>query len=58
MQRLKCKQCESTLLFHDIKDGVVEIMCKHSKCKALNRVECKGGICKITEKKYLKEVAQ
>ncbi len=49
LQRLRCKKCGATLLFHEIEDGVVEIMCRQTKCKAVTRVKCENGACYVEE---------
>ena len=43
MQRIRCAKCGATLFFQDIQNGVVEIMCRITKCKTITRIECKNG---------------
>lgn len=56
LQRLRCKICGATLLFHEIEEGVVEIMCRQTKCKTVNRVKCENGVCFVEEKIRSKSV--
>lgn len=46
LQRLRCNECGATILFHDIINGVVEVMCRHTKCKSITRIKCSGGVCR------------
>lgn len=45
LNRLRCKNCNTTLLFHKIDEGTFEIMCRNKRCKLINRVECESGVC-------------
>lgn len=48
MDRIRCAQCGSTLLFQEINDGVIEVKCKN--CKKIMRAECNDGICNVEER--------
>ena len=50
MQKLRCKKCGSTLLFHDMQEGTIEIMCRQTRCKTINKITCDNGLCIMEEK--------
>ena len=47
LERLRCKKCGKTLLFHEVKEGVVEIKCWRQGCKVLNTLICDDGVCTL-----------
>lgn len=49
LQRLRCHKCGATLLFHEIEDGVVEIKCRQTKCRAITRFKFENGVCQVVE---------
>lgn len=47
LERLRCKSCGKTLMFHEIEDGLVEMKCWRRECKALNTIKCEDGVCHL-----------
>lgn len=38
------------LLYHEVEEGIIEIMCRQTRCKTINRVKCENGVCFVEEK--------
>jgi len=45
---LYCSLCHKKLAFYTVLNGTVEIKCRMTSCRALNRISCENGICKQT----------
>ncbi len=45
MEALTCNFCNRKMLFFKIEDGTVEVMCKQSDCKRINKLVCRHGVC-------------
>lgn len=45
MEALTCNFCGRKMFFFKIQDGTVEIMCRHTDCKRINKLHCVNGVC-------------
>lgn len=45
MEPLTCNFCGRKMMFFRIREGELEIMCRHSDCKRINKLLCKNGVC-------------
>lgn len=43
-----CSLCRKKLAFYAIYEGVIEIKCRMTSCRALNKITCQNGVCRQT----------
>ena len=58
LQRFRCKNCGATLMFCEVKSGIIEIMCRITRCKTVNVLKCEDNQCNHEVKIFNKNIAR